>query len=359
MKLLLILQLGFVVTLPDCHAVRVYQCGSDFKEQTNPAPMTPDNRRIRICIEGTSTNSAIKCQRIVEATIRQSNNSMEDTLIVAGQISQEKMAVDVTFHELKCMMTARIPDRYFVKSATTTSLQISISGSASLNFSSKVSKVASSAGRHLRENETKITQNADLTDQPFEVAVNCLEARATELVRKDEVSATNGLGLAYQCTSDYEKLDNPPAISPENRFVRVCIGERDSAVDCQRVLEATITQTNNNSQDRLVAAGQVMSEVEAKAQGSRCTLAALLDRKYFTKSGPTASLTVNISGSVSVSDAMLYTTEQIEVPFWILVTLTQDDDSGVSLPDLGPVAMNAGVRPSIVAGLTTMMLMVM
>lgn len=336
MKLLFALQ--FFLILLDCDAAKVYQCASDYEEQTSPLPISPDNNILRICIEG--SNNASKCKKIVDASITQTNNSIKDTLIAAGKISPMDMTVGTTVSEQKCMITVTIPGKYFVKSASTISLEIVVMGSASMDFTSL-------AGRSLR---SELNHSADVPE-PFELSVRCVDENEAIFLQKHEAifprqdeaifprqgaaSITDNL-RAYQCTSDYEEVSQPAAISAESGFIRVCIGYDNSAVECEKVFEATITQADNNVQDMMVAAGQVkpkfQEQIEAKAQGSTCTLAALLDEKYFKKSAPNSSLAVNISGTISAKfvpdfGATPQSTEQFELPFWIEVTLTYGDDS--------------------------------
>ena len=61
---------------------------------------------------------------------------------------------------------------------------------------------------------------------------------------------------AYQCTSDYEVVRNPPAISLDSRLLRVCISGVSDVVECQQIVEATIKQASKDISDKLVVGGQ-------------------------------------------------------------------------------------------------------
>ena len=110
---------------------------------------------------------------------------------------------------------------------------------------------------------------------------------------------------AYQCTSDYVEVLDPPVITPENGMVRVCIAGGSSAVECQSVAEAIIKQSSKSIEDRVVIGGQkqtaFVDTIEISAKDGKCMLAAFLTDKFFIRSTTADEMEVVISGSVAVS----------------------------------------------------------
>ena len=113
---------------------------------------------------------------------------------------------------------------------------------------------------------------------------------------------------AYQCTSDYVEVLDPPVITSENGMVRICIAGESSAVECQSVAEAIIKQGSKSIEERIVIAGQKQSAfsdtIEITQKDGKCMLAAFLTDKFFIRSSTTDEMEVVISGSVAVSEAI-------------------------------------------------------
>lgn len=114
---------------------------------------------------------------------------------------------------------------------------------------------------------------------------------------------TLGSVAAYQCNSEYAEIKTPPAISPTQRTLRVCIASASSATECKKVAEATMSQVSKSIEERLIVNGQHHSAfagiIEIATKGNMCMLATKLTKKYFIKTTSATSLQVLISGSVS------------------------------------------------------------
>ena len=112
---------------------------------------------------------------------------------------------------------------------------------------------------------------------------------------------------AYQCTSDYVQVMDPPAISLEHGMIRVCIDGSNSSVECQKVLESTIKQASKSIEEAMVVNGQQQraftNAMEVTAKDGKCMLAAFLTDKYFIRSTLANSLKLVVSGSVSIASA--------------------------------------------------------
>ena len=87
---------------------------------------------------------------------------------------------------------------------------------------------------------------------------------------------------AYQCTPDFAETTS--VISPTERLLRVCIAGVSSAVDCRRIVEATVTQESKRIQQRLVISGQQQvafaHATEIRTEKKKCMVSVLLDDKY-------------------------------------------------------------------------------
>ena len=126
----------------------------------------------------------------------------------------------------------------------------------------------------------------------------CLALIATMLPM---VTADNAV-TAYQCTSDCSAVRDPPALSPENRVLRVCIEGLSSTVKCESVVKATLKQAGNDIVDTLIVGGKPQDAfVETETKGGVCMVAAKLRTdNYFVKGASGTSLDVVLSGSVSI-----------------------------------------------------------
>lgn len=128
----------FISTLPlslssrnESELVTAYQCTSDYAEVINPPPISSDNGMIRVCIEGTRHD--IKCQKVIDSTIRQSSKSIEEAMVVNGQQHHAFIdALEVTAEDGKCMLAAFLTDKYFIRSTTNNSLKLVMSGYVSV-----------------------------------------------------------------------------------------------------------------------------------------------------------------------------------------------------------------------------------
>ena len=135
---------------------------------------------------------------------------------------------------------------------------------------------------------------------------------------------TLGSAAAYQCNSEYAEIKTPPAISPTQRTLRVCIASASSTTECKKVAEATMSQVSKSIEERLIVNGQQHSAfagvIEIATKGKMCMLATKLTKKYFIKTTSATSLQVVISGSVSTALASGNTTAHLH-PFKVAVKL--------------------------------------
>ena len=283
-------------------SITAYHCTPEFAETMSE--ISPTDRVLRVCISGAS--SAIDCQKVVEATITQESKSIEERLVIAGQ-QQVAFArtAEIRTEKKKCMVSIRLGDNHFVKSSSTASLQVVISGSVSVSaaIASSNATAASSGASHLR------AEPAEGIEELFSLSVSLtssdVNSEPNKPITNDKLDAAPSSVTAYQCTSDYVEVIDPPAISSEGRMLRVCIAGVASAIECQKVVEATITQASKHISDRLVVSGQQQAaekdKIEVTTQGGKCMIAALLTDKYFIKSSSAGSLEVIMSGVVSVT----------------------------------------------------------
>merc|ERR1719331_205067 len=203
------------------------------------------------------------------------------------------------------MVSVLLGDNHFVKSSSTASLQVVISGSVSVSaaIASSNATAASSGASHLRaepEEGTKVSFSLSVSLTSSDV-----NSEPNKPITNDKLDAAPSSVTAYQCTSDYVEEIDPPAISSEGRMLRVCIAGVASAIECRKVVEATISQASKQISDRLVVSGQQQAAekdiIEVTTQGGICMIAALLTDKYFIKSSSAGSLEVIMSGVVSVT----------------------------------------------------------
>ena len=47
---------------------------------------------------------------------------------------------------------------------------------------------------------------------------------------------------AYQCDDQFQKVDNPPALSPKDNVLRICIEGENDQVNCDKIVTATLKQ---------------------------------------------------------------------------------------------------------------------
>ena len=277
-------------------SITAYQCTPDFAETTSV--ISPTERLLHVCIAG-----AVNCQKVVEATITQESKSIEESLVIAGQ--RTARTAEIRTEKKKCMVSVLLDDKYFIKNASTASLQVVISGSVSVSaaIASSNATTASSGARHLR------AEPAEGTEELFSLSVSVtssdVNSEPNKPITNDKLDAAPSSVTAYQCTSDYVEEIDPPAISSEGRMLRVCIAGVASAIECRKVVEATISQASKQISDRLVVSGQQQAAekdiIEVTTQGGKCMIAALLTDKYFIKSSSAGSLEVIMSGVVSVT----------------------------------------------------------
>ena len=153
--------------LPICHgipldSVRSYQCTSDFVEVINPPAIDAELSMLRVCIEG--VNNRTRCEKIIETTFTKTSKSIEEKVVVGGETQdalKDRVEIEIRVVEGgKCMIAAHLTDDYFIRSSSTETLQVVVSGSvlmattlAELDSTTDLD-TSSSVGHHIRDSTT-------------------------------------------------------------------------------------------------------------------------------------------------------------------------------------------------------------
>lgn len=268
-------------------AARAYLCDSHYTEEKHPSPLSQKNPLLLVCIAAIA--GPVECQTVVDVNLKSKK------LVVAGEKQPSARALQlITPSEVEvCMVKIVLTDDYFVKDY---SPKLVMSGSV------KMGPVNATAGTGAKSAEFS-----------FSVAFSLLKGvkrKYTTSVPSDKVTTAIESATAYQCTSDYVKVTNPPAILQKSKLLRVCITGTSTAVECTKIIGVAVRQSSSDIKTNLVEPGpqSAFADVmETTYNGTTCMLTAVLKDKYFTKRVPTASdnsLQVVVSGSVSMAFAL-------------------------------------------------------
>ena len=200
--------------------VTAYQCTSDYLEVINPPAISSDNGMIRVCIEGNRND--IKCQKVIESTIKQESKSIEEAMVVNGQQHHAFTdALEVTIEDGKCMVAAFLTDKYFIRSTTNNSLKLVMFGQVSVTApkldaalapttTKAVTAVASAATKNNnneQKNNEQAVQSAAALSEPAQTATHLRgkseEPMQTPAIFEIDIDLTFGEdnGLRFEISS--------------------------------------------------------------------------------------------------------------------------------------------------------------
>merc|ERR1712025_802530 len=157
-----------------------YQCDDQFEPVPASHSITQQQPILRVCIAGESGN--IRCQEVVSATLRQPDNNIEDkTLVADGQVKDD--FTEIRQRDNKCMVVSQLTSAYFYKATPDTSLRVTLSGTAHMEF-------VASRRRHLRD--VRRAEGSADTDAAFAVSVE-IDTQDSDVINSAVATGAHGI----------------------------------------------------------------------------------------------------------------------------------------------------------------------